>query len=1144
MLNTTGRLTFAVHAALAAILAVITLPGLLPAQDATGRIIGTVTDSQGAVIGGAGVNVTNAQTLVETKTTTDAEGRYQVLFVPIGTYRVTAEHTGFRRTVVEGQTLQINQSLRVDMKLEVGAVTETVSVQSETTGVETVTATLGGSVTNRPIVDMPLNGRNVLSLALMMPGVTESRPGSPGAYSISGGRPDSITYLFDGGLNNNLLNNRAVLNPNPDAIQEFRILTSNYTAEYGRNGGGIISVVSKSGANDFHGVVYDYLRNEDLNANLFFNNRDGLPKPILKRNQFGATVGGPILLPKFNGRNKAFFLVSYQGQRLAAAARNAQVITFTPGELNGDFSRTSGGRPDAGVASFLQKNPYFQPNPGMAAQGIMDPSRINSIAKKYIAGNLIPTSADGRLFPQASSKGDHDELTEKVDLNLSDKDRFTLTLGSKRSPAITPFSFGTSPAGYPITGNTRTYLGSITYNKVFTPQLINEFRFTAQRNNGLQSVPGAKLPTAAELGIGTTPDNPTGPPIVSFGTDMTIGFSPQGPTKLVDNTYAFTDTVTWIRGRHNWKFGASWSPYQDNTVYDFYVNGQFYFSGPTGAGGIGSGNPRADFLFGLPDEYLQFGEAPSDIRSKTTSFFLQDEWRLSKRLILTLGMRYDYSQPKIDTRGRSFSLKYGQQSTMFTKAPVGLQFPGDPGAPNGANQPDKNDFAPRFGFAYDPTGNGKWSIRGGIGMFYDILKGEDNLQFNGQAPFFGFADLYFDPYDTAIPGEVPMLSRPFQTAGIPNSFPSRPPAKNIDFDASGFLPFGGGGVYFVDPNLRTPYIYHYNLSVQRELFASTTAEFNYVGSSAHKLTGLTDANPVVRGQRVRLFSTQPGAKNSNSLFSYLDEFRNVANANYNSLQANITKRPSRSGWLGYTYFTLGYTYAHSIDNSSGFRERGSRVPYYNWRQFRANSDHDIHQRLVFSGYWNLPLEKTWQRGPQRLTKGWSLGPILTWRTGFPMDVFSGISRSRTRVGPSGAGDPNLVRADLVGSGVTIFDPKRSQVFRNRTGNYWYDPANLSSARFTTAFESSVVANPSLATYGTLGRNAFRSPGRTNLDLALYKTTDVIGEKLKLQFRAEFFNLLNHAQFQFPNNSITSGTFGQITTTEDPRIIQFALRLEF
>src|SRR5262245_2814422 len=1130
------------------LLAVITLLlGLQSAalsQDATARIEGTVTDQQGAVIVGAKVTVTNVATKVSRATVTDKEGRYQVRELPLGVYQISAEREGFKRVMSDEKTLQINQVLRVDPVLTVGAPSETIEVSVASSTVETVNPTLGQSVTSRPVVNLPLNGRNVLSLALLQPGVTETTGPSSGGFSVAGGRGDSITYLLDGGNNNNLLSNLAAFNPNPELITEFRILTSNYTAEYGRNGGGIISVVTKSGTNEFHGSAYDFLRNDALNANTFFNNRDGLPREILKRNQFGFTAGGPLYIPKvFSGKDRMFIFGGYQGQRLVAKTTTSPVTVFKPAELKGDFSlsNTTGTGPDANVVSFLQKNPFFQPNAGLASRGIIEPTRINSVAQKYISANLIPTSSTGRLRSQGGLTNDSDDILIKFDANLTEKDQLAVTLGSGRNPAITPFSGGANVPGYPIVGNNLRYYGNISYTKVFSPKLLNIFRFNTQRVNTQQAVPGVKSPTPAELGIGVTPDNPSGPTRISFAGGLTVGFSPQGPTVLINNTFSYSDTLSWNVGNHGLKFGITFSPYQNNTVYDFYANGNFFFSGDPNAGGIGSGNDLADFLFGLPDEYLQFGETPSDILSTCTYWFAQDEWKLRKNLTLTLGLRYEYSQPKIDTRGRSFSLKLGQKSTVFPNAPTGLLFPGDV-APKGANFPDKNDYSPRFGFAWDPFGNGKTSIRGGFGLSYDILKGEDNLQYNGQAPFFGFSDLFFDPLSGNPTKEVNYLTQPYVATGIPNSFPSRPPAKNIDFGAAGFLPVGGGGVYYVDPNLRTPYIYQYNLSVQRELLRDLTLEVNYVGSSSHKLTSLIDANPFILGTTKRLFNATAG--NTDSSFSYLDEFRNAANGNFNSMEVSLNKRLGNTRILGTTYFTLAYTYGHSTDFASGFRQRNSRVPTYNTKLFFANSDFDIRHRISFSGGWDLPFGRTWKSVQGALVKGWSLYPIVTYRTGFPIDVFAGLSRSGSRPGPSAAGDGNLVHANLSGNSVGILDPRLSQRLNNQTGNFWFNPSNFNRTVLSATSVASVT-NPSLRTYGTLPRNFFRGPSRTNFDFAVAKMTRFGGsERVGVEFRAEFFNTFNLAQFSNPDTSITSATFGQITTTADPRIIQFALKFVY
>jgi hypothetical protein len=1110
------------------------LPAALQAQDASGRVIGTITDPQGAVIAGARISVTNADTLVARSTLSNKDGQYQVLDVPIGNYTVTAEQPGFSKTVTEPQPLLINQSLRVDIGLRVGAVSETVQIEADSSSIETVVATLGQSVTQKAIVNLPLNGRNTLDLALLQPGVIPANPAAANTtggleFSVAGGRPDSITFLLDGGINNNLLSNGVVFTPNPDAVTEFKLLTSNYTAEYGRSGGGIVSELIRSGTNEFHGSAYDFVRNNDFNANTFFNNVNGVSVPILKRNQFGATVGGPVLLPKiFNGRNKLFFFVGYQGQRQVSTTVNSNVTTFTPAELTGDFSHSVKNGPDTSVVKFLQANPYYQANPTLAAQGIIDPARIDTVAKNYIAKGLIPATASGLILPQGNAVSNSDDLIEKVDYSPTSKDRFSVTLSSGRAPSTTPFGTANVP-GYGTTASLRRYHGVIDYSRIISPDMINDLRFTAQRNNSLSRVPAVSLPTSTQLGVNIISDNPTGPSAISFASGLTVGFSTGGPTTLIDNTYDLSDVFTWSRGKHTMKYGFEVQPYQDNTNYDFYVNGEFYFSGSSG---IGSGNDRADFLFGLPDEYLQYGQAPSNIRSKYYAGFGQDEWRIIPNLTLTFGLRYEYASPKRDLQGRSFSLKPGQQSTVFPGAPIGILYPGDKGAPTGSNFPDRNNFAPRFGFAYTPGAGGKTSIRGGIGVFYDILKAEDNLQFNGQVPFYAFSDLLFNA-PAKVTSAQNLLSDPFAAAGQPNPFPSRPPAANINYANAGYLPIGGAAVYYVNPNLRTPYIYQYNLSVQHQLAYDLVLEANYVGSSSHKLTGLVDSNPIVPGTTARIFAQQPGAVNSN--YSYLDTFDNVGKAHYNSLEGSLQKRYSSVKFFGNTMFQLSYTYSHSIDNGSGFRESTSRVPYYNHNQFLASSDFDLRHNLVFSGIWDLPFDHAWQAGPKRLTQGWSIRPIVSYRTGFPLDITQGISRTRTRTGPSGAGDPNLVRANLLTAGVPEFDPHLSQSLRGRQGNYYFDPNDF--GRFAD------ISTTDYGNYGSLGRNAFYGPGRVNADFTLAKNTQ-IAERANLEFRADFFNALNHAEFSNPSTTFTSGTFGQISSTADPRIVQLALHLTF
>jgi hypothetical protein len=1218
------------------------------AQDATGRVVGSVADQQGAAVPGAKVTVTNSATRQSSTTTTREDGSFEVLNLPIGRYSVAVERDGFNKVVTQENKLEINQSLRFDITLTLGAVNQTVTVEAQTSRVETVSPTVSATVTGEAIQQAPLNGRNVLDLALLEPGVTESNPDNTGAgtYSIAGGRSDSVTFLLDGSLNNDLLDNGVVFNPNPDTIEEFRVLESNYSAEYGRNGGGIISEVTKSGTNQWHGSAFDYLRNGDLDANSYFRNLDGTARDPLRRNQYGGTFGGPITIPGVvNGKNRFFFFVGYQGQKESDLATPTfqGIPVLSTAEAGGDFSQAaSNGGPDPNVSCFLTglwqntgnpaepdgsscgtpANPFYaapvQPAACSAIACALDPTKFNPVSVNYITKGLLPVTPSGVINPTSSSINNQNELTMRFDFQVTQKDQLTATIGGQRNPQINPFVTEANfvpwadVPGYSVSGKINDYFVNLAYTRTISSNMLNEVRFGTQRLFELQGVPvgpNAQF-TASALGFDPSfkPDNPSGPPLIAFDNlETTIGYTYSGPTTLVNNTFGVSDTFTWIRGKHNWKMGAGFSGYQNNQVFDFITNGIYDFNGTL------TGNAFADFLLGAPTDFQQSPAAPSDIRSKSTYGFFQDEWHATKRFTLTLGIRYEYSSPKYDTEGRTFSIIPGDQSTRFPNAPVGLVFPGDKGAPNGVNFPVTKNWAPRFGFAWDPRGNGKTSIRGGFGIFYDILKAEDNFQFNGQPPFFGAS--FIGTANTDAPsncGEFPtmlsgnncaasnqsgqvltLFSDPYGSTGSPNPFPSSPPTSSLNFADAGFLPFGGGSAFFVDPHLHTPYTYQYNLSVQHEVAPSLVFEADYVGSSSHGLTSLQDVNPFILGTTDRVLNLTPGnsscqdaSGNSTSgqtpdatcSFGSIDEFRNIVNANYNAMTASLTKRMGNTR-LGNVYFTFGYTYAHNIDNASGFRQRSDFVPTYQPELLRASSDIDIRNRVTFSGGWDLPFDRAWSSGPKRLTQGWTLFPILTWRSGFPLNIFANFpnetSSDSFAEGPSGAGDPGAVNANVVGP-TNRFNPHHQLAVSGTSlvscevvgstlcGNYWFNPTSFSNAQcgdgndplpctpgpgiFPSAAQ--VVADPALATYGTFRRNSLVGPGLVNLDMSISKTT-AITEKLKLEIRGDFFNILNHTEFANPDTNIQDQgfTFGQIVNTgvagdERQRIIQLAARFSF
>jgi hypothetical protein len=1121
-------------------------------------LTGTVLDQDQRAIPAVHVNLLNLDQGVQRDVSTDENGYFTAPLLQPGRYVVTAQKDGFAVAEVENFILHVGDVRGLSIHLSVIAPSVHVQVQDTGHQVETVSTALGALVTGDVIRNAPLNGRDIRDLALLEPGVTPTDvdfSGGPGTYNVVGNRNDSIHYLLDGGPNNDLLDNRAVYVPNPDTVSEFLILTSNYPAEYGRNAGGIVSVATRSGTNKLHGSAFDFLRNDALDANSYFNKIASpvLPRSALKRNQFGGSLGGPLTLPRLvDGKDRFFFFTGYQGERLVQDVTLHRVPTFTPAEITGDFSHSGpDGGVDPGVANFLGTYTFFQPDPLLQSQAIIDPTRIDSVANNYIKAGLIPTSPGGQLSSARPLVFNSNELTAKLDFDFSASNKLSTTTGWDRGRFLSPFEYADVP-GFPDTIASRDFFSNVSFTHFFSSNLLSESRFTFEQSRTNSENPASKQPTPSALGIGITPDLATGPTNLQFDNGLQIGFSVGGPQTFTDTTYSAQDTLTWIHGKHGLKFGAGFSKFHSDAFIAFFSNGQFTFVGG-GSQPPFSGNSLADFLLGLPVAYIQSGAAASDTRSIFVFGFGQDEWRVRKNLTLSLGLRYEFSTPKSDSYGRTFSILPGHQSTVFPNAPPGMIFPGDQGAPRGVNFSDMDNFAPRMGFAWDARGDGRTSLRGAFGVFYDILKGEDNLQFNGQPPFAASAGFPFPSLTTNPVSEVPYLSAPFQAANVTNPFPSRLLPHNLSFAANGFLPIGSSGsVFVVDPHLRTPYIFQYHLTLEHALAGGTLAEIAYAGTSSHALTALQDINPFVLGTGDRVLNlTSPSANCGTEpvlarppCYAAMPEFRNVGVARYNGLLASLRKQYSGDGIFGHSYFTLAYTYSHNIDNTSGFRNRNANVPSYNPNLFYASADTDVRHNLVFSGGWELPFERAWSSGPKLLMSGWSVFPIIRWNTGFPLDVFGNLLSAfdYTSPGPSGAGDAALVHANLV-KPIQILDPRRDPTHR------WFDASSFSNAicpvQSGPCFpnDSQVIANTSLRTYGSLPRNAFRGPGRTNINMAFSKNTQV-NEALRVEMRADFFNLLNRAEFRSPDTNFTSPTFGQVLSTYSPRIIQLSLRLSF
>jgi Carboxypeptidase regulatory-like domain/TonB-dependent Receptor Plug Domain len=1100
-------------------------------------LTGDVRDPSGLGVPQVQLTAVNLDQGLTRQALTDAAGGFSFLLLQPGRYVVQAQKAGFAASEVSGIELHIGDTRYLRIVLPVGSVKVSIQVTDHHEDLDTNPG-LSYVVSGDTIRQAPLITRDVLDLAQLQPGVLPVNPDglSGGAnFTIAGNRNDSITFLLDGGHNNNLLDNGVTFDPNPDTISEFKILTTGYTAEYGRNGGGEISVLTKSGTKSLHGTVFEYLRNDALDANSYFNNASGLPRDPLNRNQFGVTLGGPVLLPGGKIKN-LFFFVAYQGT-IQDSTATVSTPTFTPAELQGDFSHSGqNGGPDPGVATFLADNPAFQPDPMQAAKAIIDPGAVDMVANAYIQHGLIPATVSGVLRDQAADLGHVNELTGKLDWEASAKQKISATLGGNRNSNASPFNFGAgSTPGFPTNNWFGDNFLNLTHLLTLKPTLLNEFRVGIQRNFNRALLPANQQPDSAALGIHINQDANTGPPILFFDSGLAVGYSPLGPQRIVNNTFSYSDTLTWIRGPHTLKFGAGLSAFQNNiSNYDFFVNGAFYFSSVNSEF---TGNERADFLLGFPAFYQQGPAGQSNIRSKASYVFANDEYRVRPNLLLTAGLRYEYSTPKSDTLNRTFSILPGHRSTVFPNAPVGMVFPGDPGAPTGVNFPDYTNLAPRVGFAWNPDAARKITVRAAAGLFYDILKAEDNFQFNGQEPFYSSAGVNF-----------PGFSEPY-TLQNPDPFPSQPPTASTSF--SSFLPINSfGGVFVVDPHLRSPRIYQYSLSVERRVAWDAIGSLAYVGSTSRGLTALVDVNPVVLGTSDRMLNLAPGNSSCNDSasspvcsFAAMPEFQNAANANFNSLQASVRKLAYASPAAGRSYFTLAYTYSHNIDNASGFRNRNSQVPYYHPELFRASTDFDLRHRVVFSGGWDLPLESWGSNAPRWLTTGWSLFPIVSWRSGFPLDVLANLAPSFAGdPGPSGAGDHGLVRANLVAP-IQMLDPHKVQTLGGSRGNFYFDPASFDNTQYPT--DAEVIANPALATYGTLPRNAFRGPGMFNINLAVAKSFALGSDSRRLELRSDFFNLLNHTEFADPVTNIGDPSqFGQIIDTEPPRIIQLSARIIF
>jgi hypothetical protein len=1012
------------------------------------------------------------------------------------------------------QRLSVNETLRIDAVLEIGPVTESVTVESAAYTVNTEDAQLGKVV--RDPSGLPVlsgaNGRNPLSLVATQPGVVfagQLSSQDSGRFSANGQRPQSNNYMFDGGDSNDLAANTpdSVQVACPNALEEFRIITGAVKAEYGRNTGAVVQVLTRSGSNDFHGGASETFRNTKLNAVPFFQKStpggtrekfaNGLPrKPQWNSNDFDANFGGPIV------RHKSFFFVSYLGfRRRQGESRSATVF--------GDERRAL-----------------------IEAHGTPEARALMAL--------IPPASTGNTLFSSPSNARTRDQGLAKFDHYFSQVNRLSATYFiDDKSLDHTPFAYGGSNIpGFGAMTTQRFQNLVLRDTHTFSPHLFNEFRASYHRNGsvGLMPLNRTKL---SSLGLGKViPDDPDaeGPPYVIVSGFSSFGNSFQGPQGRADNTFQYLDNMSWTRGRHYMKFGGEFRTYAQNQVFDFINNGYVFIDGSGTALGLvpqiaGLTAPLNDFANGFATFYAQNSASRPGYRTRSANLFVQDDWKLRSNFTLNIGLRWEYNSGLKELRDKIVTYRAGQQSTVFPDAPTGMVFPGDAGITRSTYGEDLNNFGPRLGFAWDLLGSGKLSVRGGYGLFYDTAFTELTLPFITTAPFSIQPFTLYTEYANPWAGS---LVRPLE-----QPFPFKPVARGGEFDFASIAPLS---LTVMDPHFATPYAQQWNFQVQYQLYKDWLVDVGYVGSNGVKLLNRRNINPAPPGPGATI-GNKDARRVLNQNHPQKEEFDGTpfaditnqitdANSNYHSLQVGVTKRFSSE-----LAMTHAYTWGHSIDNKSGIRGTQSRID--NARADRGNSEMDVRHRYVVTYLYEFPWMKNQDGALGWILGGWGVSGITTFQTGLAFDITEATDRCLCSSGGQ--------RPDYIGGTVRSFDPRSTSAVSDRP-NSWFDGTGGGTPTADTSpyfrrVGSAASYEAGAGRFGTFGRNVFHGPGLNNWDFAVSKRFK-IRESHQVQFRAEFFNLFNHTQFNNPNSSIASVNFGRITTTREPRLLQFSLKYDF
>jgi Carboxypeptidase regulatory-like domain/TonB dependent receptor len=1146
---------------------VITLADSTWAQKDTGSIVGAVRDSTGASIPDAKITVTEIERGSTFVTSSDSSGAYVASPLNVGRYKVTVEKQGFKTTVAGPIELDVQQRAVVNVTLPVGEVLERVEVSTSAALLETATSELGQVVNNRRVVNLPLNGRNFAQLALLTAGTTPSEPGArdEGGYGFSsnGGRSLQNNFLLDGIDNNSnltdLLNEtNYVIQPSVDAIQEFKVQTNAYSAEFGRGNGAIVNATIKSGTNDIHGDVYEFLRNDKLDARNFFDQ----VRPEYRQNQFGVTVGGPVKLPGYNGHNRTFFFGDYEGLRVRQGQTSVSAVP-TDAQRAGDFSAlidytTPAVDPNGNPALDCNGKPTYMGeifNTRLTQDSMASATGVCGVPFQYDATgkplNIIPMSAMdplavrlAKLYPEPNAPNgagfnfvsnpilnkDRNNFDIRVDHKFSDRDTSFYRFSFEDQPSNIPPAFPNSLAdggGFFSGVEDNAYRSlALSETHIFGPRLVNEFRFGYNRIHSQRFQFNFNKDVSGQLGFPGVPFVAMngGLPQLTFsdGDVATLGSPTFLPSLEIQNTFSYSDNLTLIRGKHSFKFGTEvrfeeftiFQPASPRGTLNF---GGGFVSNPDGAVGVAAG--FAQFLLGIPDGGNITNLHNVDYLRPVYAFYGQDDIKLTPKLTLNLGLRYELfltvkekfkNQGTYDLSKQILFVPKGQkaQLTPTIASLVPLSATASPGLIN----PDLNNFAPRIGFAYSVTP--RMVVRGGFGIFFG---GEENGPYSN--PSQGFNPPFFVTQVFSTPcGLADANPASANNCAIPGfSF------LNQGFPANSLTDPNTPQLFTLDPKLVTPYVDQWHLSTQYQLPFDTLFEVTYAGSKGTKLYAFLNGNQAapsnVQGAPINPRRPIPAIQSGISLFN------STANSEYNGLQVRAEKRFSKG-----LSFLAAYTWSHSLDEASNANLGAQNNDGYRWAAHpeweHGNSDFDIRQRLVLSYLYELPFGQGKRFGSnatgaaERIIGGWQVGGITTVSTGTWFTITGATS--------PGAQSDGQQRPDQVSN------------------------PNGKPCLPGTFFNTCAFQNPPIGSFGDTGRNTLRGPGLQIWDFSVFKNFK-LSESKRFEFRSEFFNIPNHANLQLaksgPQNPINATVFGSpqfgfLTAARDPREIQFALKFYY